>query len=249
MANPFEIELARRQQSQNPFEMEIARRAAPQQPAPASGGRVVRPPEQDRSVGEYLGEKLGNVPESAGQVASDLWEAVSNPIDTGKAIGSAAVGGMQLLKDEIGVPTRNTWGDQRPAARAVGQYYSDRYGGGQEFLDSFRTDPTGVALDVGGLLTGGAGAAARLPGTAGKLARAITAADPIVAGSSAVGRGVDRAVGRGLDAVRNRAPSNKSFVADAPTPSELQNPSVKPISAGRAKRRSIQGRLLRQLCR
>ena len=217
MANMFEIELARRQQSGNPFEMEIARRAAP--PSPDAGmGQI----ESDRSVGEYLGETLGNIPESAGAVATDLWEAITSPIATGKAIGSAAVGGMQHAKDAMGIPTTNLWGNQRPAASAVADYYSDRYGGGQEFLDSLRTDPTGVALDIGGLVTGGAGTAARLPGTAGRLARAVMQADPVIAGSRAVGRGVDRGIGRAHDALRNRAPSSKSFIADAPTPGELQ---------------------------
>ena len=147
MTNPFEAELARRQAG-NPFDAELARRAAPPSPKGAMG-------EPDRSVGEYLGEMLGNIPSSAGQVVDDLWQAVSNPIDTGKAIGSAAVGGVQHAKDAMGIPTTDLWGDQRPAASAVAGYYSDRYGGGEEFLDSLRTDPAGVALDVGGLLTGG----------------------------------------------------------------------------------------------
>ena len=219
MANPFEMEIARRQQSQNPFEVELARRSAAPQPAPASD---MGQPEPDRSVGEYLGETLANIPPSAKQVASDLWQALSHPVDTATAVGSAAVGGMQHAKDAMGIPTTNLFGDQRAAASAVADYYSDRYGGGQEFLDSLRTDPTGVALDVGGLLTGGAGAAARLPGTAGKLARAITAADPVIAGSRAVGRAADRGIGRGLDAVRNRAPSNRAFVEGAPSPAQLQ---------------------------
>ena len=172
--------------------------------------------EEDRSVAGYLGELVGNIPGSAVDVAGDLWDAVSSPIDTLKGLGGAAVGAVQLLKDERGIPTRNTFGDQRPAARAVGDYYSNRYGGGDEFLDSLRTDPIGVGLDVGGVLTGGAGAAARLPGTAGRLARAIaTKADPVTAGG--------RAVSRTMDARRGaRVPSNREFIEGAPTASQMQ---------------------------
>ena len=108
----------------------------------------------------------------------------------------------------------DTFGDHREAASAVADHYSGRYGGGQETLDTFREDPIGAGLDIGGLLSGGAMAGARAPGVAGRVAQAITKADPIVAGG--------RAVGRGMDAVRNRAPSNHAFFEGAPSPGQLQ---------------------------
>ncbi len=172
-------------------------------------------PEPDRSVGQYVGEMVGNVPTSAANVAGDLWEAISSPVETAKMIGGAAVGAAQLLKDERGIPSRDTFGDHRATAEAVGGHYSDRYGGGDEFLDSLRTDPVGVALDGLGLVTGGAGAAARIPGVAGRVARAVASVDPVAAGG--------RAVSRTMGARRGpQAPSNKEFVADAPTPDQLQ---------------------------
>ena len=88
---------------------------------------------------------------------------------------------MQLLKDEMGIPTRNTFGDQREAARAVGDFYADRYGGGQEILDTIRTDPAGAVLDALGVATGGAGVAARAPGMAGQVAKVVSQADPAMA--------------------------------------------------------------------
>ena len=98
---------------------------------------------------------------------------------------------------------RGTFGEHRDKARAVGQHYADRYGGGQEFLDTLRTDPAGVALDIGGVLTGGAAAGARLPGTAGRVAQAIVKADPVAAGGRAVGRAVQ---------ARRGVPSTKQFL-------------------------------------
>ena len=176
----------------------------------------VAAPGEDRSVGQYLGEMIGNVPSSAAGVAGDLWDAISSPIDTAKALGGAVIGGAQLLKDERGIPTSNTFGDQRDQARAVGDYYSQRYGGGDEFLDSLRSDPVGVGLDVGGLVTGGAGAAARVPGIAGRLAKAVASkVDPVAAGG--------RVAGRAMDAQRRpRVPSTTQFIADAPSPDQLR---------------------------
>ena len=182
-------------------------------PAPAA-------PEPERSAIDYIGETLGNIPGSAADVAGDLWSAISNPLDTAGAIGSAALGAGQLAKDALGFDVRGVFGEHRDSARAVGDYYGERYGGGDEFLDTLRTDPVGTALDVGGVLTGGAAAGARLPGTAGRLAQAIVKADPIAAGGRAVvagGRAAESAY-RG----RRSTPSKAQFVADAPTPEALQ---------------------------
>ena len=207
--------------TQNPLAAHLPKLApaqAPQAPnplaahLPAASGAA---PEQERSVGQYLGDLVSNIPGSAADVAGDLWSAISSPIDTLKGLGGAAVGAVQLLKDERGIPTRNTFGDQRDQARAVGSYYADRYGGGQEFLDSLRSDPVGVGLDVGGVLTGGAGAAARVPGIAGRLARAVASADPVAAGG--------RVAGRAMDARRGpQVPSNREFIEGAPSASQMQ---------------------------
>ena len=178
-------------------------------------------PEPERSALGYVGEMIGNVPGSAVDVASDLWSAISSPLDTAGAIGSAALGAGQLAKDALGFDVRGVFGEHRDSARAVGDYYGERYGGGQEFLDTLRTDPVGTALDVGGVLTGGAAAGARLPGTAGRLAQAIVKADPIAAGGRAVvagGRATETAY-RG----RRSTPSKAQFIADAPTPDQLRS--------------------------
>ena len=115
-------------------------------------------------------------------------------------------------KSGLGIPSPGLFGEHRGAARAVGQHYSNRYGGFDEIADSLRTDPVGTALDVGGVLAGGAAAGARLPGTAGRLAAAITKADPIAAGGRAVSRAVQA----------RRGKSTKAFIEGAPTPGQLQ---------------------------
>ena len=179
-----------------------------------SAGLGIEPPPPGRSPGEFLGEMLSNVPESAGQVGADLWSAVTNPIDTLQAVAGAAAGGGQLLKEKLGLPVVGMFGEHRDKARAVGDFYNQRYGGGQEFLDTVRTDPVGAALDIGGAMTGGAGLAARAPGAAGRVARAVVAADP-------TGR-VINAAGKAVKGRRARTPRNREFIAAAPTPENLR---------------------------
>ena len=162
----------------------------------------------------YAGETLANIPGSAGRAIADLATALFNPIDTATAIGGAATGGMQLLKDKLGGPSLGWFDDHRDKARAVGEFYSDRYGGGSEIANTVRTDPVGAALDVGGLLTGSAGLAARAPGTAGRIGRAVLDADPT---SKVVG-----AAGRAIQERLPRTPGNREFIADAPSPENLR---------------------------
>ena len=178
-------------------------------------------PEPERGVVDYLSEMIGNVPGTAVDAASDFWSAVSSPIDTAKMIGGAALGAGQLAKDALGIPSPGLFGEHRDSARAVGTHYTDRYGGGQEFLDTLRTDPVGTALDVAGVLTGGAGAASRLPGTAGRLAQAIVKADPFAAGGRAVAAG-SRAAETAYRG-RRSTPSTKEFIEGAPGPEQLRS--------------------------
>ena len=121
---------------------------------------------------------------------------------------------MQLLKDKIGVPTLGLLDDHRAEGRAVGEYYGDRYGGGQEILDTIREDPFGAALDATGLVTGGAGLAARAPGVTGRVARAVLDADPT---AKAVG-----SAGKAIQERLPRTPGNREFIEGAPGPDQLR---------------------------
>ena len=191
----------------NPLATFASANAGPETPqAPES--------QEGRSALGYAAETVGNIPGSAGRAIADLASALWNPLDTAGAIGGAVAGGGQLLGDQIGIPDTGLLADHRDKARAVGEFYSDRYGGGQETLDTIREDPFGAALDIGGVLTGGAGLAARAPGAAGRIGRAVLDADPTGKAINAAGQ-----------AVRDRlptTPSNREFIADAPTPETLR---------------------------
>ena len=181
--------------------------------APMAPGPVPEPREERSALG-YVGETLANLPGSAGRAIADLATALFNPIDTATAIGGAATGGMQLLKDKLGGPSPGWFDDHRDKARAVGEYYGGRYGGGSEIADTVRTDPFGAALDVGGLLTGGAGLAARAPGAAGRIGRAVLDADPTAKAVSAAGKAIQERL--------PRTPGNREFIEDAPGPDQLR---------------------------
>ena len=203
--------------------------ASSAQPAPRSenplaafvnvGRTAPAPAAPERSALDYVGETISNIPQSAGAVATDLWSAVSSPRDTLQALGGAAVGGVQLAKDAMGLPSPGLFGEHRDKARKVGRLYASRYGGFDEIADTLRTDPAGTVLDAAGLVTGGAALGARLPGTAGRLAQAIVAADPF----AAAGRGMaaaGRVAGQAIQA-RRGAPT-KDFINAAPGPEALQ---------------------------
>jgi hypothetical protein len=113
------------------------------------------PPVDD---GFSFGEMASNIPSSAAGVVGDVWQAVSNPIDTATAVGQAAMGGIQHLQDQF--PESMQWmsppvsGDYRPQATAVADTLTDRYGGKEAILNTLETDPVGVGSDLYGLVTG-----------------------------------------------------------------------------------------------
>ena len=107
--------------------------------------------------GAYLSETGKNIPGSVKALGEDMWHGVTHPIETAKGMGSAVVGGIQLGKDALGLPSMNTFGDQRDAGRAAGEYF-ERYGP-DRITNTFRTDPAGVAVDALGALSGAGGAA------------------------------------------------------------------------------------------
>ena len=123
-------------------------------------------PKLDASgVTEYLTQTAQNVPRSAKQVAIDTVTPFLSPVETGKTLaqlGSSALGAMGVT-------------DADPKmAEAVGEYFKDRYGGLDEALTTFRTDPVGMLADASGVLFLGSG----VPRMAGAGLRAIDARTP-----------------------------------------------------------------------
>ena len=165
-----------------------------------------------RSWSDVPGEAISNIPSSAGNFASGIYQAVRHPIDTAGNMLDMAAGGLRnalpsSISDAIDRIDPNPQAAQRATgtANAVGQFYKDRYGSLEGLKNTLATDPVGVAADISTIAAGGAGAArlgGQVPGAsrmADILQRASSATNPVNAVAPVV-RGV---VNAGATAGRN----------------------------------------------
>tara|TARA_R110000822_G_scaffold169369_1_gene309354 strand:- start:30 stop:1787 length:1758 start_codon:yes stop_codon:yes gene_type:complete len=196
---------------------------------------------------EVPGQAFENAPESAGRLASGIWEMITNPVNTAVAVGDLAKGVASKLIPGLEL--------DETAANKFGNFIIDRYGGdkGDAFAGLRRTvakDPAGVIADLSAIVTGGSMAAAKgamavskVAGSADKAARAASLSDaagrvPAIASAAdtaGIGaRGVAsaaEATSRGLDKVAKVAsyadPVALPFRAAGGVIKGLNNPDAK----------------------
>lgn len=144
--------------------------------------RGIVPPEE-RSVGGFL----SNIPPSAAKFAGGIVEAVTSPVQTGKALLDIAAGGLQKalprgvvdFVNSLDTPEGQASAKRAAdAASAVGGFYAQRYGTLEGIKKAAYEDPIGVAGDLSALLSMGAGAVRAVPGaveTGFKVAKAVPA--------------------------------------------------------------------------
>jgi len=117
---------------------------------------------------------LSNIPRSAGEFAGNIWNAVSSPVETGKALTNVFVGGVQnVLPEWMQAASAE---DQRKMASSVGKFFTDRYGSMEGLKQTIANDPVGLLADASTVLSGGGALAAKLPGMAGKIGGAVSTA-------------------------------------------------------------------------
>jgi hypothetical protein len=124
-------------------------------------------------------------PESGQKFATDTYEALSSPIQTGEAILDLASGALQHALPEgfdMGLLDPNN----KKVASLVGKYYIDRYGNEEGFKKALATDAVGTLADIATALYGG-GAALKGAGLASKIP-AVTKTGNFVSG---VGTAID----------------------------------------------------------
>ena len=97
-----------------------------------------------QKIAGYIGETLGNIPESTLNFAQGIYETATNPVGTATALGKAALSPFETTK-------------------AIGGYLGERYGSPSQALETFKTDPVGVLSDISAA-AGGVGMGARLAG-------------------------------------------------------------------------------------
>lgn len=157
------------------------------------------------------GEAVSNLGSSAVNFGRAVVEPILHPIQTAQNIGSLAEGafskfGAYLPGTRLAYEAYDAFRDPEKravaeaSADAVGQFYSDRYGGVEQIKNTLATDPVGVAADAAVLLTGGGAAAARAPGVVGQVGQVVSRAGRAIDPLQAAGRVVASA-GRGASHV------------------------------------------------
>ena len=149
------------------------------------------------SYGQIFTTALQNTPRSAKQFVDDTLAPFLEPGETAETLLSLGKGLIQLA-----IPGEQA--DEK-TAKAVGQFYANRYGSIEQFKRAFAEDPVGILGDISVLVTGGGTAAARAPGAIGKIGNVVKevgeAIDPLNIGiqsAALTGRVAGDAVSSGL---------------------------------------------------
>jgi len=146
------------------------------------------PPQDDRG---YIQQTVENIPGSAKQFGKNIYQAVTSPVETVKALGQAGAGFMQATSPHgETVPTTQEeeelqlFGAESPedkqAYEATKQMIVDRYGSLDAAAETLKTDPVGFAADLSTLLVGAGGLAAKAPGVVGRIGEATRVAGEAV---------------------------------------------------------------------
>ena len=141
--------------------------------APATGLNadlygLPKPAEKSKPMGygEMVGQAITNIPSSAGNLASGLYHAVTNPVQTVSGIMDVAAGGLQnampkSVVDFVNKFESNPEAAQRAviAANEAGGALKQRYGSVEGIKNTIATDPVGAMADLSTLITGAGGLA------------------------------------------------------------------------------------------
>jgi hypothetical protein len=143
---------------------------------------------QKLSGEEVLTGAVTNFPSSVGSMLGDIYQAVTSPIQTTKAVLDLGAGILQNALPERLVQAVGEDKASRDLASKVGQHYVERYGSVEGAKRALATDPAGVMADLSTVLTGGAMLPTR---AAPALATAARAVDPLMLAARATGKAVD----------------------------------------------------------
>ena len=114
---------------------------------------------------------------SAGRMVGGIYDAVTHPLKTGKAVLDLGAGALQNILPESLVQAVGEDKASRNVADTVGQHYKGRYGSIEGLKEAISTDPAGVMADASSLLgVGGMMAPGRL---GAGLKTASSAIDPL----------------------------------------------------------------------
>tara|TARA_R110002020_G_scaffold181450_1_gene376411 strand:+ start:1128 stop:2621 length:1494 start_codon:yes stop_codon:yes gene_type:complete len=136
-------------------------------------------------VENVLSEAGSNLLPSAVQYGSDMWQAISNPIDTADSLAQLGLGIIQAAIPEAYREPK--YKENLEMAKAVAQHFVDRYGSIEATKRTFAKDPVGFLGDASMLITGGAGIAKQ----AAKAGNVTKTTSSVIDKVGDVGRNID----------------------------------------------------------
>ena len=125
-------------------------------------------PKRYKTAGEVATGAVQNLPSSFGNLVKNIYEAITSPVQTAKSVLDVGAGALQNVLPERFVQFVGEDPASREAARAMGKFFADRYGTGENLKQTIATDPAGVLADIATVLSGGAGTARTMAGAAVK---------------------------------------------------------------------------------
>ena len=186
----------------NPFDQFDATPAAASAVAPATAGNPfdqfdapsarqnvsAEAPRRNYEMGEIPAAALKNLPRSATEAVSGLYQAATNPLDTLETLRQVIGGGaynalpapaQKFVMDVSSDPARLQ--KSIATADAVGGIYKERYGDFDKVKRTLAEDPVGAITDLSTLFSGGAAVAGKagLAKTAAGLTTAANLTNPL----------------------------------------------------------------------
>ena len=140
------------------------------------------------SAADVAVSAVKNFPSSVGSMLGDIYQAVSSPVQTTKAVLDLGAGILQNALPERLVQAMGEDKASRDLASKVGQHYVERYGSVEGAKRALATDPAGVMADLSTVLTCGAMLPTR---AAPALATAARAVDPLMLAARTTGKTLD----------------------------------------------------------
>ena len=184
-------------------------------------------PQGPMGAGDVAFQAITNIPSSAAKFAGDIYQAVTNPVETVKSIGMLGAGAIKNALPKS-VTDFITSISSEPGqidkavemANAAGGELAKKYGSIEGFKTAIATDPVGTAADISMLFTGGGSLVGKLPGMVGRAGETVAnvgrAIDPLNIATKAVTKplqlaemlgtpAVGLATGAGAESIREAA--------------------------------------------
>jgi len=179
-------------------------------------------------TGRFVRDTVRNLPRSVASQLGSLYDVATDIPGTIEGTAALAGGAGAKLRRALGLPQTETGAADEATLDAAVDYYGDRYGTREDFLETVREDPASVALDVAGVVSPA-------------IPSAASASPPL-----AIARGATRAAeagGKGLGRTLQRSSVKPSGTIPAPVRERIVETTLReglrPSGRGVAKAQGI----------